>query len=775
MANKQFIRHLEFYGYPDQNGYSSEASCCDCVDLSEIIKKNKQQDKEIECLTHEKAEKKDLDALSATVETVISAQSQINLAFADSISGLSDDVEALKEADAQFAEQLSAMTEDINEVTSGLSDAMCGIQILGKEIDDLKDTLENDYAKKDEVVTREWIEEQGYLTVESGDSRYAKIEDLENLADIVESATTGINDEIDEINEKFDEFSGEVITEIEEINEKIDELQEEVSANTEDIAELQEEVSANTEDIAELQEEVSANTEDITELQEKVSANTEDIEELQEEVSAITDDLSDLHEQVDANTEDIAILQEQVSANTEAIDQLEEDLEETRTELLGKIDELDEKKADKTELAFVSGAVDDLSDRLDVEIERSSGVDEVMQAEIDSLSGDVADLSDKVDTFDGRIIDLENGLAQEIEDRKQADLDLIGTSGDPREADTIWGAKNFAKEMKRQAVSEAAEYTDEAVEAFSTELAELEDEFNQKLSEYATEEWVEGRITETKTVINARLEQEIEDRIADVKAEENRALDAEADLRDEISGAWEEIAHNATIIHAITEWDGSDPNEYVDTGNGILDVLHREFHEYVKEHVNGDIKSITYEDGKLIIIYESTEGEKRVEIPIEDIVDLEDYYKKEETDALLDEKLDISAYTDISEQVSANTAGIEALNDDVVNLDSILAELIDKLGYRDNDTLVTNGEHEVAFGEYNISNTSEEPSGQTIFSIGNGTDENNRSNAVEVKKNGDLYLWVEGEFMNVNKLLGQIAHEVYDNDSTHNTHFFDGE
>lgn len=670
MANKQFIRHLEFYGYPDQNGYSSEASCCDCVDLSEIIKKNKQQDKEIECLTHEKAEKKDLDALSATVETVISAQSQINLAFADSISGLSDDVEALKEADVQFAEQLSAMTEDINEVTSGLSDAMCGIQILGKEIDDLKDTLENDYAKKDEVVTREWIEEQGYLTVESGDSRYAKIEDLENLADIVESATTGINDEIDEINEKLDEFSGEVITEIEEINEKIDELQEEVSANTEDIAELQEEVSANTEDIAELQEKVSANTEDIEELQEEVSANTEDIAELQEKVSAITDDLSDLHEQVDANTEDIAILQEQVSANTEAIDQLEEDLEETRTELLGKIDELDEKKADKTELAFVSGAVDDLSDRLDAEIERSSGVDEVMQAEIDSLSGDVADLSDKVDTFDGRIIDLENGLAQEIEDRKQADLDLIGTSGDSREADTIWGAKNFAKEMKRQAVSEAAEYTDEAVEAFSTELAELEDEFNQKLSEYATEEWVEGRITETKTVINARLDQEIEDRIADVKAEENRALDAEADLRDEISGAWEEIANNATIIHAITEWDGSDPDEYVDTGNGILDVLHREFHKYVKDHENdGVIKSITYEDGKLIFVYETPEGEKVVEIPVGDIVDLSDYYKKEETDALLDEKAD-------KDDVSGMTEAIEAEAERAISAETSLEEKI---------------------------------------------------------------------------------------------------
>ena len=111
----------------------------------------------------------------------------------------------------------------------------------------------------------------------------------------------------------------------------------------------------------------------------------------------------------------------------------------------------------------------------------------------------------------------------------------------------------------------------------------------------------------------------------------------------------------------------------------------------------------------------------------------------------------------------------------MVSLDSVLAGLIEKLGYRDNDTLVTNGEHEAAFGEYNISNTSEEPSGQTIFSIGNGTDENNRSNAVEVKKNGDVYLWVEGEFMNINKLLGQIAHEVYDNDTTHNGNFFDGD
>jgi hypothetical protein len=105
-------------------------------------------------------------------------------------------------------------------------------------------------------------------------------------------------------------------------------------------------------------------------------------------------------------------------------------------------------------------------------------------------------------------------------------------------------------------------------------------------------------------------------------------------------------------------------------------------------------------------------------------------------------------------------------------LDNEIAELIEKLGYTDNDTLVRNGEREVAFGQYNISVNSDNPSEKTLFSIGNGSDDENRRNALEIKQNGDVYLWVEGEFMNINKLLGQIAHEIYDADSQ--SHFFDG-
>lgn len=46
---------------------------------------------------------------------------------------------------------------------------------------------------------------------------------------------------------------------------------------------------------------------------------------------------------------------------------------------------------------------------------------------------------------------------------------------------------------------------------------------------------------------------------------------------------------------------------------------------------------------------------------------------------------------------------------------------------------------EVAMGEYNHSCTSNDPALQTLFSFGNGTSDTKRSNAFEIKKNGDVY------------------------------------
>ena len=124
--------------------------------------------------------------------------------------------------------------------------------------------------------------------------------------------------------------------------------------------------------------------------------------------------------------------------------------------------------------------------------------------------------------------------------------------------------------------------------------------------------------------------------------------------------------------------------------------------------------------------------------------------------------------TKIEQEASRAIAAEEALDeriDEIISGSPVerLDELIEKLGYKDNDTLNITNEHEVAFGEWNVSNTDVNPSGQTIFSIGVGTSAHDRKNAIEVRKDGTVYMWVEGDFMSVNQLLGQIAHEVYDN------------
>lgn len=226
-----------------------------------------------------------------------------------------------------------------------------------------------------------------------------------------------------------------------------------------------------------------------------------------------------------------------------------------------------------------------------------------------------------------------------------------------------------------------------------------------------------ARATSAETALDEKINQEIQDRKDDVDAEEARAKAKE----DEI-----EAALNAEIVRSTRE-DSTHDDELrtLNTRVGLLDTK-----------LDSEITRSTIND--TVLDNKITAEETRAKA------------EEDEINGRIDDI--ISGATPIAK----------------------LEELIEKLGYKDNETLTLTNEHEVAFGEYNISHTSEDASGQTIFSIGNGTSENEKSNAVEVMKNGDLYLWVEGEFMNVNKLLGQLAHEVYDTDSAHNSHFFDG-
>ena len=116
---------------------------------------------------------------------------------------------------------------------------------------------------------------------------------------------------------------------------------------------------------------------------------------------------------------------------------------------------------------------------------------------------------------------------------------------------------------------------------------------------------------------------------------------------------------------------------------------------------------------------------------------------------------------DVDAEEARATSAETAVN---VRVDNLINELQPLL----NDTLVTTNDKEAALGKYNVSNTSEDASGRTIFSIGNGTADDARSNALEVRENGDVYMWVEGDYMQVNRLLAMLAHEVYDTNANNN-------
>ena len=73
----------------------------------------------------------------------------------------------------------------------------------------------------------------------------------------------------------------------------------------------------------------------------------------------------------------------------------------------------------------------------------------------------------------------------------------------------------------------------------------------------------------------------------------------------------------------------------------------------------------------------------------------------------------------------------------------------------------TSNPHEVGFGTYNITNTGFDDSEKTVFTVGIGTSAIDRKNAVEIRKNGDIYMWIEGEYIKINNLLAMLAHETY--------------
>lgn len=644
------IRHLEFYGYTDQNAYNGMCN----PDLSLINEVNKEQDKVISDLSGQTIDKVDIDTfnvLSGKVDTYISAQTDINIAFDKAISANTERITALEEKDKEVISGINEVIGDVNSINSKLDE-------LSAKTDSIDSAL-NEHIE-------EWSEFKGDVNVSlssitdaidtkldksDAEDTYAKKSDLDNYY-----TKNEIDDKCNEINDKL---SGYATVELVKSIECLDkETADGYYASNESVNDLESKISELNEKYS---EEISGINNDLQSLETKHDGDINSLkasnESLASRVSTNENDIEAL-KNTKADKSDLDYISGSVSSlNSEVQKKVDRtDFIDFKTTAENTINSLIENQFDESKFNTLSGTVDDLSSALNKEIE-------------DRISGDssiVSLINEENELIKNSISSLTDSLNAEITNRENADNAIIGNESDSYSDITVYGAKAYADHAVQNVLSNANLYTDNKISELSTYVDNQDSLLEQKITAKADKEYIDKLKNELQTDFNSKLETEKNLR-ENGDDDLSNALSSEIGYR--ISADTKiisSVTHTSNVVHAITDWDGDDRESYTDTGNGILDVLHREFHD-LELHV----------------------------------------------------------------------------------------------GYISNETLEKKNMNEIAFGNYNVSNTSENPSGCTIFSIGNGVSNEERSNAIELRKNGDLYLWIEGEFMCINDLLSMLAHETY--------------
>ena len=885
---KNRIRHLEFYGYPDQNIFTGFG--VNPINVDDIREKNKEQDEELENLDDEKVDKSDFNVLSGVVDTFIGLQTEFNDVILDKTNQHDSAITAIHDWIEEFSDDISAYTEvdeRLDAVESGLTELEITVSGLTCDIDGKadKDYVDGNFPKKDDVytkdevdalleeasgccescVTESWLEDNGYLTEDDADGKYATKDEISGVSAVTE-AISDINGRLDELSGNVDILSSFTTSKVSTIETNLNAVETRVDTKLAIMSGL------------------------VITYDGRIHQNEVDIDNLEREMDrkANRADLESLERRVTADEEDIA---KKVN---------KADFNDYKDAINDKFDEFNNKKADKSDISALTEDIAGVEDMIASERSERQAADSALSGAVDTVNERVNVIAEENVTRDDRLDDLESALVQEIADRIHGDLDLIGSSTDSSSDNTIWGAKKYAVSQRNQAITEANNYTNQKIAGLETSVNNSLDELERQISQKADTDYVNEIKNELKEDLRAEIDSKVDDERMRAEREESLLHAEAAENRREIVENDQAISNLADRVNAITAWEGTDPEQYDNTGNGVLDVLHREFHEFAESH--GMIKDIKVVDGNLVITYYTKDGEAESVIPVGEIVDLQDYYTKEETENLIEEaisgitfddyytkeetdaaisgavsdiddrmsgktdqewiedklgsgftgensgktvteaideteqvvsaalndlnerKMDASAYTPTdltgyateewvdgrlgsgftgdnsgktvteafndAEQVtsaalndlndrkldaSAFTGAVDELvdgaSDEYDTLGKIegkveenkagIQTLLDKLGYTNNETLVTNNDNEVAFGKYNVSNTDSDPSGKTVFSVGIGTSDDDRKNAVEIKQNGDVYLWVEGDFMCINQLLGQLAHETY--------------
>ena len=564
------IRHLEFYGYADQNAYIGLPN----ADLSDIREVNKEQDKEINAIsgaTKDKADLSTVNELSGKVDTFIDKQDLINKWLAKGINKNRERIDGLERRDEEITNKINEIVDDFNPIydelgrisrktdeldtklTEHIAESEEFENRINNKVDGLEDGLEgkldkteayDTFAKKADVYTKrevdeliedktqdyateQWVMSRGFIKETDADGKYASKARLNALEDRVGDIQTTLYNQYNELNSDLSQYKTVTNGRIETLYNRVGTLETKCDR---EIANLQE-------DIAELTEDVIKNTNDIYQINNVAlpsKADKADLNTLESRVNNLSDSLNN---KVDKT-----------------------DYERDKARFGVQLDSLDDRKADRTELRAVSGAVDNLADALEQEKRDRIAGDNALGQRIDDTNGRIDDIREENIERDEKISNLRRDLNKEINDRVEADNAIIGSASDREEDNTIYGAKKYAKNVANNALNEAKAYTDVKDSAVRDYVDETKADLERQITAKADKSYVNA--------VKAEIEASIDDK---VEEETLRAVNKE----NIISTA---LTHTSNIVKALTDWDGDDRADYTDIGNGIIDVMHRELH-----------------------------------------------------------------------------------------------------------------------------------------------------------------------------------------------------
>ena len=666
-SNKNRI--LEPYGYIEQVDYNMMGFCD--VDLTPITEKNEEQDEEISSLSGLTQDAQngltalegEFNEFSALTVGALSTMTESINANAENIETLVANHNQLSTTVSNMNESLSNLTGTVNTLSESISTKLSKeeaaeeyarkdkVEQLKTDVDALsaslntklsKEEAADEYARKDSVYTKEeidgkfsnelssyaskqWVEEQGYVKRTEADTLYASKNTEVNAQNALDKANDVFTD--------FNTFKGATNQSIGSLVGRVTDL------------EAKEEADKNT---------LSSK---IDEVSEKTNTNTSDIANLKTAMESKADKAT-----TDAMASTLAEVKSALGGKVEI-----SDFNDYKTSVAADIDYVTTNYAEKSDLANTNANITSLEGKLNEEIaNRISGDDALKNTINNDIKPSIESLRMKDSELQIAVEKLGSDLAKEITNREKGDADLLGLASDPSDRMTLYGVKTYATSTAQQALNDAKKYTDDAAQNVTTKVNDLNIKLDNTLGSRVTQDELAAAVNDAKNSLKGDLTNEINRATAAENALKKLNTTLEGNVNAAINTTNNQVATNSTILSVITSWKPSYEGDtsYSDEGNGVLDVLHREFH---------NLKNF---------------------ITISDTVEIK--------------------------------------NDD-----------------------------EVALGVYNASHTGDNDSLKTIFSVGIGTSDADRKNAFEVRRNGDIYMLVDGQNYKLNDLLAKLIDRLY--------------